>query len=182
MKRILDAIIMVLAVIAAYVFYQETPFGALSQFLCVLFLGIAVIAMLDLSIFISRREKARQQPVEQPDEEYEISELLLLDETDRPIKSWDLTGKISLLIGKRNKSEPVDIDLEECEYSSLIDPQHAVLNFCDNGWYIEDLYSKNGIRIKMVKDGIDYKLAKNKPCRLNAGDVIYIANTKLLIT
>lgn len=111
-----------------------------------------------------------------------IRELILLDEDGKPIKSWDLSGRISLLIGRDNPDEPVDVDLQESEYSALIDYQHAVLNYCMDSWFIEDLNSHNGIRIQKVDDGICYKIVQGRPCRLNPGDIVYIATTKLLIS
>lgn len=109
-------------------------------------------------------------------------ELILLNEEEKPIKSWDLTGKTAMVIGRKNKDEDVDINLNDCEYSALINIQHAVLNYCLDGWYLEDLNSKNGIRIKKIEDGICYQVTQNRPCRISSGDVIYIAKTKLLFT
>lgn len=113
---------------------------------------------------------------------HSVRELILLDENEKPVKAWDLAGKVSLLIGRDNPTEPVDVDLEECEYSALIDEQHAVLNYCMDAWYVEDLYSLNGIRVRKMRDGLCYRVAKNKPCRLESGNLLFIANTKLLIT
>lgn len=109
-------------------------------------------------------------------------EVVLLDEQEKPVKSWPLSGKTSMIIGRNNKDEDVDIDLSDCEYSTLIDIQHAVLNYCLDCWYLEDLDSRNGVRIKKVEDGVCYRLAGNRPCKIMPGDVIYIANTELLFT
>lgn len=109
-------------------------------------------------------------------------ELILLNEEERPVKSWDLTGKTAVVIGRRNKDEDVDIDLSDCEYSALINIQHGVLNYCLDCWYLEDLNSKNGIRIRKVEDGICYQVTQSRPCKISSGDVIYIARTKLLFT
>ncbi|MEY8356572.1 FHA domain-containing protein [Lachnospiraceae bacterium 54-53] len=110
-----------------------------------------------------------------------VRQLMLLDEHDKPLKSWDLAGKTALVIGRKNDDEDVDVDLEDCEYSTFIDCQHAVLNYCLDSWYLEDLSSKNGVRIRKVEDGGCYQVT-GRPCRLSAGDVIYIANTRLLLT
>lgn len=107
-------------------------------------------------------------------------ELILLDEHENPVKSWDLTGKTAVVLGRRHKDEDVDIDLNDCEFSALIDVQHAVLNYSLDNWYLEDLDSRNGIRIKKIEDGICYQVIQSRPCRICAGDVIYIAKTKLL--
>ena len=111
----------------------------------------------------------------------EIRRLLLLDEEERPIKTWEMAGKVALVIGKRNQQEPVDVDLSDCAYSDLIEEQHAVLNYCKGDWFVEDLSLQNGIRVKKVEDGQCYQVMK-RPCKVCAGDIIYIANTKLLLS
>ncbi|WP_129599939.1 FHA domain-containing protein [Anaerophilus nitritogenes] len=110
-----------------------------------------------------------------------INNLALLNEENQIIKEWDLLNKTSLVIGRNTKEMEVDIDLSTSSYASLVDSQHAVLNFASGTWYIEDLYSENGIRIQKAKDKIRYKLSKDKPCTLVKGDVVFIAKTKLLI-
>lgn len=181
-KKVIDAVIALMAGITAYYLYDEISPGIMRQIFIVVLLGIMLIAVID---FVIPRKVSRKEPLGEYDP-YSITELILLDEHDKPIKSWDLMGKTSLLIGKENDKENdkenVDVDLDECEYSALIDHQHALLNYCLDYWYIEDIYSRNGVRVQMINDGICYKVAKDRPCRLNAGDIILIANTKLLIT
>jgi len=72
--------------------------------------------------------------------------------------------------------------LGNCEYGALVSIQHAVLNFSLDTWYLEDLGSENGIKIKKADDGNCYQVASNRPVILETGDVIYIARTKLLFT
>lgn len=148
------------------------------------FLVLTALALFTLNDFINRfLSDKKERKYEACDErDCAIHELILLDENEKPVKSWDLAGKVAMLIGRDNTEEPVDVDLEECEYSALIDYQHAVLNYCMDSWYVEDLNSRNGIRIRKVDDGVCYKVMKNRPCRLMPGDMIYIAKTKLLIT
>ena len=110
-----------------------------------------------------------------------IQRLVLLDEHDRPVKSWDLQGRTALIIGKTGQDQELDVDLSDCEYSSFIDFQHALLNFCLDQWYIEDLDSQNGVKVKKIEDGECYRVIR-RPCRVTAGDVLYIATTKLLLT
>ncbi len=110
-----------------------------------------------------------------------VQKLVLLDGQDRPVKSWDMQGRISLVIGKSDQSQEPDIDLLDCEYSSFIDFQHAVLNFTLDQWYVEDLESQNGVKIRKVEDGECYRVI-HRPCKVAAGDILYIANTKLLLT
>ncbi|EOS24809.1 hypothetical protein C804_05057 [Lachnospiraceae bacterium A4] len=108
-------------------------------------------------------------------------QLILLNEQGKPVKAWSLEGKTSLIIGKSGKNQELDVDLLDCEYSSFVDFQHAALNFCMDQWYIEDLESHNGVKIKKVEDGECYRVL-HRPCRVMAGDILYIANTTLLLT
>lgn len=110
-----------------------------------------------------------------------VRELLLLDENGKPLKSWNLTGKTSLIIGKKNRDEEADVDLGDCEYGAFVEPQHALLNFAGERWYLEDISEGNGVRVKKAQDGISYKVL-GRPCEVGAGDVIYIAKTRLLLT
>lgn len=110
-----------------------------------------------------------------------IERLILLDEKDKPIKSWDMAGRLSLIIGREGGGEDVDVDLEDCAFGSFIDFQHAALNFCLDQWYVEDLGSQNGVKIQKAEDGECYKVM-GRPCRVAAGDVLYIANTRLLLS
>lgn len=180
-KKITDAGMMLcLAVLAVYIaVYQAAVWWKWPLF--VLLLGGAIAALNDLIEQFAPRSREIKYGIHD-EGDYGIRELILLDENEKPIKAWDLAGKVSFLIGRDNLDEPVDVDLEECEYSALIDYQHAVLNYCMDSWFIEDLNSQNGIRIRKVDDGVCYKVMKNRPCRLMPGDMIYIANTKLLIT
>lgn len=147
-------------------------------FLCIL--PVCMIgAVIDLAVQF--RGKHTRNETSQSGADTAVGQLILLDEQNKPVRSWDLSGKISVVIGKKNGDEEIDVDLEDCEYSTFIDMQHAALNFCQNSWYVEDLNSQNGIQVKKVEDGVCYKVL-NRPCRVMPGDIIYIANTKLLLT
>lgn len=180
-KKITDTCIMLCA--AALAVYVAITNMAM-WWKCILFVLLLLTAIVALNNLIDQFTPRRRE------EKYgsndanrnSVRELILLDENDKPIKSWDLAGRVSLLIGRDNLEEPVDVDLEECEYSALIDYQHAVLNYCMDAWFVEDLNSQNGIRVRKIDDGLCYKIMKNRPCRLMPGDILYIANTKLLIT
>lgn len=127
----------------------------------------------------SRTENFQLEP--EPVQAHGIQRLILLDQDGKPIKSWDLQGKVSQIIGKAGQDQELDIDLSDCEYSSFIDFQHAVLNFCLDQWYVEDLGSQNGVKVRKVEDGECYRVI-HRPCKVVAGDILYIANTKLLLT
>lgn len=179
-KKITDAGIIICAVsLAVYVAVWQVSVWRWPLF--VLLMAAAIVALNDfIDQFTPHKKEKKYGIIDGMDDS--IDELILLDENEKPVKSWDLAGKVSILIGRDNPQEPVDVDLEECEYSALIDEQHAVLNYCMDAWYVEDLNSRNGIRIRKVDDGLCYRVMKNRPCRLMPGDMIFIANTKLLIT
>ena len=56
-----------------------------------------------------------------------------------------------------------------------------MLNFSGERWFLEDISEENGVRVKKAEDGMNYRLS-GRPCEVGAGDVIYIANTRLLLT
>lgn len=178
-KIVADIIILLCGCVLLFSIYTaDIDRGWFWIFLCVL-LACMIAAVVDMAVQI--RDKSTKYDIDQPANSTAIRQLILLDEQNKPIKSWELSGKISIVIGKKNEDEEVDVDLEDCEYSTFINPQHAALNFCQNSWFVEDLNSQNGVQVKKVEDGVCYKVL-NRPCRVVPGDIIYIANTKLLLT
>jgi hypothetical protein len=110
-----------------------------------------------------------------------LTKVVLIDDDGSTIKTWNIKGKVSLLIGKNSNENEVDIDLSETTYSSLVSRQHAVMNFSNNCWYIEDIGSSNGTGLKKENDDFKLKLEAGKPYELSVGDTVYIANTKLIL-
>lgn len=110
-----------------------------------------------------------------------IKTLILKDDDGRNVKSWDLENQTALLIGKNASGNYVDIDLSDAQFASMVSKQHAVLNFSNNAWYVEDLGSTNGTGLKRVKDKKRFKLEQGKPYKLDIGDLIYIANIQILV-
>lgn len=141
--------------------------------------GSGFIASLVFFLAAAAKERAAQEnkPVL---ESGTITELILLNEEEKPIAAWDMFGKTALVIGKDIKENHVDINLNQSVYASMIDIEHAVLNYADNHWYIEDLGSKNGVVLQKKADGRKYKLAADQPCKLDQGDIIVVGLTKLL--
>lgn len=175
-KKILDIAIIILAVIGYIVvsyFLKESQLHTLYR---VVFLMIALFVIIDLIRISNKKPLQLSQPLGVPI----ITRVTLMGEDNQLVRSWELQGKTALIIGKKEEKYEVDVDLEESEYSALIDNQHAILNYAGGEWYIEDLYSKNGIRVQKQEDGLCYKIAKDKPCKLCKGDIVLIANTKLL--
>ncbi|MCM1560815.1 MAG: FHA domain-containing protein [Butyrivibrio sp.] len=107
-----------------------------------------------------------------------IHVLALLDEEDRIVTEWNIAGKTSLLIGRDTRREDVDINLANTAFGGMVDRQHAVLNYTAGQWYIEDLDSTNGIRIRKP-DGRIYEVSKTQPCQVEKGDILFIGLTRL---
>ena len=110
-----------------------------------------------------------------------VTEVLLLNEEDQTLATWPLYGKVSMVIGRDVGENQVDINLMPSTYASTVEVEHAVLNYTGGSWYVEDLASKNGVSVQSCKDGRKYKLASDQPCKLDAGDIIYIGLARLLI-
>ncbi|MGE7090742.1 FHA domain-containing protein [Lysinibacillus sp. NPDC048646] len=111
----------------------------------------------------------------------DIQKIVLLSEQGKEMKEWSIKGKTSLLIGKSSTEQEADIDLSGTEYESLINYEHAVLNCVSGMWYIEDIDSVNGVGIKKSHKRVKNRLKYDNPSRINNGDIIYIANTRILV-
>lgn len=110
-----------------------------------------------------------------------LSKVILKDEDGKNLKIWDLNNKTSLLIGKKTKANEVDIDLGDTVYASLVSREHGILNCTGDKWYFEDIGSSNGSGIKRKKDEKKIKIEEGKSYGVASGDVLYIANTKLIL-
>lgn len=109
-----------------------------------------------------------------------LTELVLLGEDGTRLASWNIYGKNGVVIGRDIGENHVTVNLNNATYASMIDIEHAVLNYSGDSWYIEDVSEKNGISIEKI-DGKKYKIAYGKPCKLERGDIIHIALTRLQI-
>ncbi|MEC0226290.1 FHA domain-containing protein [Paenibacillus alba] len=110
-----------------------------------------------------------------------ISKLAMLSEDGEKMKEWYIQGETALLIGKSSTDNEVEVDLADAEYASLISKQHAVLNYASGIWYLEDLDSRNGVGIKRKGASTKQVLENEAPYKIDSGDMIYIANTRLLV-
>lgn len=108
------------------------------------------------------------------------TELVLLNEEDGHIASWYIYGKNGIVIGRDVGENQVTVNLDHTEYASMIDVEHAVMNYARDAWYVEDISSKNGVSVQK-SDGRKYKIAYGKPCRLEQGDIIFIGLARLQI-
>lgn len=109
-----------------------------------------------------------------------LTELVLLGEEGDRLASWNIYGKNGIVIGRDVGENHVTVNLENSAYASMIDVEHAVLNYSGDSWYIEDISERNGVSIQK-QDGRKYKLAYGKPCRLEKGDIVCVALARLQI-
>lgn len=181
-KRALDLTIvcLCLAVIGIVLLYPDQilwrePILISAGAFTVLFLLMAVKDKGD------RQMITEQMNRNQPGATALITEIVLLNEEDKPLMTWEVYGKTALVIGRDVKENQVDIDLGQSPYASMVDIEHAVLNYSAGNWYVEDLGSSNGISVKKAGDGRVYKLSKDTPCRLERGDCLYIGLNHLLL-
>ena len=140
--------------------------------------GTAAIILLFVLWFYYERKNTNQQ--KNTIYESNIKKFVLITRDGEKEKEWYCEGVQSFLIGKSSIDKEVDIDLSDTYYMDYISPAHAVLNYAEGYWYIEDLNSKNGVGIK--KRGEEYAL-RLKPMtsyKIDEGDVIYISKAKLL--
>lgn len=122
-------------------------------------------------------EKEKESNAE--DGKRRIKSVVLINEEGTALTEWSLTGKSGMVIGKGTEKEPVDIDLSCSAFAQMISKQHAVLNYTDNGWCIDDIDSKNGTRVKKINRNAILDLKLMGTVELGVGDIIYIANTML---
>ena len=114
-------------------------------------------------------------------EKNQIEHIFLKDSEDYDMKTWKIGRATSLLIGKQSPRNRVDIDVSEGIYSNLVSRAHGILNRVNGIWYYEDLGSQNGSGIERSLDKRKIKLKKNIPVKVESGDIIYLATTKILL-
>ncbi|CAM5203298.1 FHA domain [Lysinibacillus sphaericus] len=171
MIKIIDIIIVIIAFFfILYVFVMN------QDFLLKIIIG-SMLAIIIIAYGLIKYE-AKETMYEYTDTN--IQKIVLLNERGAEVEEWLLNDKTSMLIGKSSSEQEVDIDLTGTEYESLINYEHAVLNCVSGMWYIEDIDSVNGVGIKKAHKRVKSSLKQENPYRLNSGDIIYIANTRIL--
>ena len=108
-----------------------------------------------------------------------ISQVALLNRDGEIVRSWELYGQTSAIIGKDVRENHVYIDLGWTAYAAMVDVEHAVLNYAGGNWYIEDLDSENGVSVKKTATNEIFKLSASQPCKLDLGDIIFIGMCRL---
>ena len=178
-KQTIDILIVVMGVAIALIsyFYLEG-----SHHWLFFLLGAGIALLFFIWVLKDRRPKTAHYlslpTVSQPPKA-EVTEVVLLNDENQPLATWTLYGKISMVIGRDVGENQVNINLNNSTYASMIEVEHAVLNYSAGCWYVEDLASKNGVMVQKCADGRKYKLAPNQSCKLTAGDILYIGLARL---
>lgn len=178
-KQTVDILIVVMGAAIALTgcFYLE---GGHRWFFLLLGTGLALLFFM-LAVKDGRPEAVRyssRPPAPQPPGA-EVTEIVLLNDENQPLASWVLYGKTGMVIGRDAGENQVNINLGNSVYAGMVEVEHAVLNYSAGCWYVEDLASKNGVTVQKCADGRKYRLASDQPCRLAAGDIVYIGLARL---
>lgn len=174
-KRVLDAAIIFSGLIAAVLAYYYAEDSSIRNVLLIL---LAAGAVFFFVLFVMDGKGSREYGIT---EDRSISEIVLLNEEDEEIATWDIFGKISIVLGKQARDNHVDIDLKNTAYAGTVDKEHAVMNYYAGSWFIEDLDSENGVKIEKGREKGTYKVSSREPCRLEKNDSFYLGLTKLRV-
>lgn len=169
-KSALDLAILVSCItgmILSYVYLEN----AAEKKISLLILGITGMVFLILAIVDSSKGG---EPAVHESGRKGISEILLLGEEGNITAAWDIYGKTSIVFGKDEKENQVDVNLKNTDYAGTVDGEHAVMNFSGGNWYIEDLDSENGTRLQRNGEGKKYRVSSREPCKVEKNDVIYL--------
>lgn len=126
-----------------------------------------------------RLRKSRQRAVNGT--QLRISTLVLLNDEMKPVREWSLRSRAGFLIGRMDSDVPDEINLSEAASAALIEKEHAILNYTNGRWYIEDLDTVNGTGVQKNGQGEIRWLAEQTPYEIECNDIIFIADTALLI-
>nr|WP_242061277.1 FHA domain-containing protein [Brevibacillus laterosporus] len=142
---------------------------------------VSLLGIAFLIFGITTQKNQKRLPKQSSKQQAGITKLVLLDEDGERVKEWYIQGETSLVIGKNSRNGEVDIDLSDTEYASLISTHHAVLNHVGGTWFIEDNNSHNGIGIKKANSKRTNKVEVETQQQIDINDLIYIANTRILV-
>lgn len=146
--------------------------------------AILILLFVIINIYLLYKRiqlKPKKQNANQKHLKLHIGTLVLLNDEMKPVKEWNLRGKSGLLIGRMEAEEPDEINLCDVAAAALIDKEHALLNYTHGNWYIEDLDTKNGTGIQKGGKGEILWLIDQTPYQIQQNDILYIADTALLI-
>lgn len=124
----------------------------------------------------SLREKQKRMLIQKKNN---INNLIIKDENGYDLEKIKI-DKNSYIIGKKNKQNNVDIDLNSYKNSEMISRVHFSITKNENDWLITDLGSKNGTSLIKV-DKRKIKLKEFIAEKLVVGDIIEIFNFQILV-
>ena len=124
----------------------------------------------------SVREKQKRMLIQKKNN---INNLIIKDENGYDLEKIKI-DKNSYIIGKKNKQNNVDIDLNSYKNSEMISRVHFSITKNENDWLITDLGSKNGTSLIKV-DKRKIKLKEFITEKLVVGDIIEIFNFQILV-
>lgn len=144
-------------------------------FFCV---GAAIFGHCALTLYRALKAQQTAYTVDTA-ESRAITQIALLNRDGEIVRSWELYGRTTAVIGKDIRENHVDIDLGWTAYAAMVDVEHAVLNYAGGEWYVEDLDSENGLSVKKTDSGEVFKLTASQPCKLDLGDIIFVGMCRL---
>lgn len=116
-----------------------------------------------------------------------VSQIVLLGEEGGETVCWDIYGKAAVVFGRDEQDHKgaaesrIDIDLRDTAFAGSVDREHAVMNYYNDHWYLEDLESSNGVRVQKAGETAKYKISHGTPCQVGKGDIIYLGLTRLKV-
>lgn len=125
--------------------------------------------------YINKREQISKDILKR---KYDVKSIVVLDDLGNDQRLYEIT-KHQYLVGKKNNSINIDIDLSDMKNSQNISRVHARIYKDGYKWYILDLNSKNGTSV--LKNNRKISLNKNEKINIRVSDIVYIHNTRLLI-
>lgn len=175
-KRAADMVIMLIFVAIMFIagIYKEQ----IKDSFRLMYISGAGAFIFFLLTFKDRKISMQPEKMEQTESGI-LKEVVLLSEENKELMVWDMYGRTAMVIGRDEKENQVDIDLRTSPYASMVDVEHAVLNFSAGQWFVEDLGSANGISIKK-SDGKLYKIVSGMPCRIERKDCLHVGQNRLL--
>jgi len=144
--------------------------------------GTVVLAMLiAIWLYLEYRLHVKRRGAKTT-EEAPVKLFILMSPDGSREKEWLCEGMSSFLIGKGTVSQSVDIELGDTHYSNYIANEHAILNYVDGIWYIEDLGSSiNGVGIRKRGEEYVLRLKPSVSYRVDEGDILHISKARILV-
>lgn len=165
---LVDLLIIAVSILCAVLTYLYVPYPA-AQTAVYLVLPAIVAGLVAWELYSHWPKHGRIKEKSSP------FAIVLLGERGKELQSWELSGFTGFLIGRSAGDIQADADLSHSAYREFVDPAHLALNYSANGWWAQDLSSRNGSGIR--REGKDILLSPGIPVQVYAGDVIILADS-----